>query len=440
MNNEKELEVVNFYCEGSSAPIFFSDENHLKEWENSENKSKFFLTKDNFWTKDFPTTASSLFLSSFFPVDDATVIKLLRAKGYRLLGKTTLDEFACGGTGLFSSEGEITNPHNSKNLSGGSSSGSAFAVASKIVPFTLGHDTGDSVRRPASYCGVIGFKPSYGLISRYGVIPMASSFDTVGILSLDLSIIKKVFKIIAKSDYRDLVTLSAKKKKKKLLINNNLKKIAVIKGIENFLSKEYSQSYLSNIEFLRNSGKYEIFEIEIPDKIRDNLQITYLILCSSELVSHLGSLQGITYGHNDVNETIENKRTQFIGKWVKERILIGNYFLKEDEFLNKAKQLRYIIKKWSEKIFSEYQFLVFPGTKGSAPTIDSFLNNDNMNASHWSDNLLLIANFTGNPSINIPIGKENEMPISLNIDSCWKNDKAVIDLANFILNKNLNCQ
>ncbi|WNE41307.1 MAG: Glutamyl-tRNA(Gln) amidotransferase subunit A [Mycoplasmataceae bacterium] len=435
MKNKEDLKVVNFYWEGSSAPIFFSDEKHLKDWENSKNKSKFFLTKDNFWTKDFPTTASSLFLSSFFPVDDATVIKLLKEKDYKLLGKTTLDEFACGGTGLFSSEGEITNPHNSKNLSGGSSSGSAFAVASKIVPFTLGHDTGDSVRRPASYCGVIGFKPSYGLISRYGIIPMASSFDTVGILSLDLSIIEKVFKIIAKSDYRDLVTLSAEKKKKRFSIKSNLRKIAIIRGIENFLSEEYSQVYLSTIEFLRNSGKYEIIEIEIPDRIRDNLQITYLILCSSELVSHLGSLQGITYGHNDSNESIENKRTQFIGKWVKERILIGNYFLKDNEFLSKAKQFRYIIKKWSEEIFSMHQFLIFPGTNGSAPTIDSFLNNDNMNASHWSDNLLLIANFTGSPSINIPIGKENGMPISLNIDSYWKNDKAVIDLANFILNK-----
>jgi len=309
---EETNKIVNFYSDGSSAPIFFGDKKTIDSWENSSDKSSFFLAKDNFWTKDLPTTASSLFLTSFFPVDDATAIKLLRNKGYKLLGKTTLDEFACGGTGLFSSRGMITNPHNSSNLSGGSSSGSAYAVSKKIVPFALGHDTGDSVRRPASYCGVIGFKPSYGLISRYGVIPMASSFDTVGIMSIDIKIIREVFKIVSKEDYRDLVTLASRKEKLKNQISKK-KKIAIIKGIENNLDKEFSDIYKKKIELLK-SENYIIEEIEIPKKITDNIQTCYLILCSSELVSHLNSLQGVTYGHKGLNETVEDKRTQLIGK------------------------------------------------------------------------------------------------------------------------------
>lgn len=425
--------IVDFYCEDSSAPIFFSDEKIINYWKNSNDKNNFFLAKDNFWTKDLPTTASSLFLSSFFPVDDATAIKLLKDKGYKLLGKTTLDEFACGGTGLFSSKGVITNPYNSLNLVGGSSSGSAYAVSKEIVPFALGHDTGDSVRRPASYCGIIGFKPSYGLISRYGVIPMASSFDTVGIMSIDIKIIREVFKIIAKRDHRDLVTFASRKEKLKNQFSKK-KKIAIIKGIDNYLGKEFADIYRNKIELLK-SENYLIEEIKIPEKITEHIQICYLILCSSELVSHLNSLQGVTYGQKDLNETVEDKRTQLIGKWVKERILLGNYFLEEENFILKAKELRFLVKKWSKKIFSEFDFLIFPGTNSHAPTIESFFNIDYMSSSHWSDNLLLLANFSGNPSINIPIGLVNGLPVSLNIDSNLNNDKNLLEFAEFILKK-----
>ena len=140
------------------------------------------------------------------PPYDALVIELLRKKGGDLLGKTVLDEFACGGTGLYANTGPIFNPFNSFHIVGGSSSGSAKIVAEGSAPFALGHDTGDSIRRPAAYCGVVGFKPSYGLISRSGVIPLAASLDTVGILGKKVKDIKLVFLIISQSDLADLTT------------------------------------------------------------------------------------------------------------------------------------------------------------------------------------------------------------------------------------------
>lgn len=143
-----------------------------KSSNSSYKKELTYFAKDNFWTKDFFTTASSNFLSDFQAGNEATVIKLLKKKGFVCLGKTDLDEFACGGSGLLSNNGLLTNPHNSQHITGGSSSGSAVAVAKGFVLFALGSDTGGSVRCPAAYCGVIGFKSSYGLISRYGLIPL----------------------------------------------------------------------------------------------------------------------------------------------------------------------------------------------------------------------------------------------------------------------------
>lgn len=171
-----------------------------------------YFAKDNFWTKSFPTTASSDFLDSFSPNQNAFVIELLKKKKLTLLGKTVLDEFACGGTGLHAKTGPVFNPYNSSYIVGGSSSGSAWVVAKDLVPFALGHDTGDSIRRPASYCGIVGFKPSYGLLSRYGVIPMASSLDTVGILGKQVKDVKFVFSLLLQKDSRDLITCTSKPK------------------------------------------------------------------------------------------------------------------------------------------------------------------------------------------------------------------------------------
>jgi aspartyl-tRNA(Asn)/glutamyl-tRNA(Gln) amidotransferase subunit A len=401
----------------------------MLEKKNDQEKLTYFFAKDNFWTKDFFTTASSDFLNNFELHTEATVIKLLKKKGFVCLGKTDLDEFACGGTGLLSKNGILVNPHNSKNIVGGSSSGSSVAVAKGLVDFALGSDTGGSVRCPASYCGVVGFKPSYGLISRYGLIPLSSSLDTVGILAKDVAITKKIFSIINKKDPRDLLTFAKKKLKKEKKHFELTKKIAIIDGLEKHLEKNLRELYNEKLKFLQKEG-YLIEKVKLPKKIRDNLQLTYLIISCSELLSHLNSLQGITYGSKEKKSSIKENRASYLGKEIKKRLLMGAYFLENSHYLEIARKIRSLTNVWVKKVFSKHEFLLFPSMNGPAPEIEkissSFAGSEIV---HWSDNLLLLANFSGIPSLSLPIGFVKDLPISININSSYKNDEKVLELA-----------
>jgi aspartyl-tRNA(Asn)/glutamyl-tRNA(Gln) amidotransferase subunit A len=218
-------------------------------------------------------------------------------------------------------------------LVGGSSSGSSFSVAKKITSFALGNDTGDSVRRPASYCGVVGFKPSYGLVSRYGMIPMSSSLDTVGIIANGVELTKKIFSILAKKDHRDLLTITRKPEYK----FNSSKKVAIIEGLDEYLSPEIRDDYQKIKNLIKDLG-YEVREVKMPETIKDNLLSTYVIICCSELVSHLNALKGVTFGPGD-NRSIPQKRSDLLGEIVKERLLIGSYLLEEKEMIRKAGKL-----------------------------------------------------------------------------------------------------
>jgi aspartyl-tRNA(Asn)/glutamyl-tRNA(Gln) amidotransferase subunit A len=298
-----------------------------------------YLAKDNFWTKNFFSTASSDFLVNFLPGQNAFVIKLLTRKKLNLLGKTAMDEFACGGTGLLANTEKITNPHNSQHITGGSSSGSAVAVAKKQVFFSLGSDTGGSVRQPAAYCGVIGFKPSPGSISRYGLIPMASSLDTVGILANSVATTKEVLSIISQPDPNDLLTIASKKKRiKPFSLSPSAKKVVILRGVEKHLSSEFSKLYQRTINILKKN-KYRFKTIQIPSEIRENLQLAYLIISSGELVSHLNSCQGVTFGKKsggagDIGKTIQQVRSNYLGKSVCQRITLEIYFHnKKKEYL-----------------------------------------------------------------------------------------------------------
>jgi len=392
---------------------------------SDERKELTYFAKDNFWTKNFPTTASANFLVNFRSSQNAFVIELLEAKKKKLLGKTVLDEFACGGTGLHAATGPIFNPHNLSCIAGGSSSGSAWVVAKGLVPFALGHDTGDSIRRPASYCGIIGFKPSYGLLSRNGIIPMASSLDTVGIMAQKISDIKSTFATISQKDPHDLLTEAIKNKKPSRQKN----KIAIVAEIEKYLPIELNNLYHNTIKKLEKLG-HTVEKITIPKKIREHLQITYLILCSSELVSHLNSLQGVTYGIKD-NVSITQKRSKYLGGIVKQRLLIGAYFLEENrELFTKAQKMRCLVDQWVKKVFENCDFLVFPSTNNAAPPVANFNHSfSGLVSSHWSDNLLLLANFSGLPSLSFPIGFINNLPVSININSSYGKDEEVLELA-----------
>lgn len=296
-----------------------------------------YLAKDNFWTKKFFTTASSNFLNNFELHDEATVIKLLKKKGFVCLGKADLDEFACGGSGLLSKNGILVNPHDDKHIVGGSSSGSSVVVAKGLVDFALGSDTGGSVRCPAAYCGIVGFKPSYGLVSRYGLIPLSSSLDTVGILAKNVLTAKEIFSVINKKDPHDLLTVASKEIETKKNFKTN--KIAVIDELEVHLENSLRNLYNEKLKFLKKEG-YSIEKVKLPKEIRDNLQLTYLAISCSELLSHLNSLQGITYGFKQENTSIKENRTNYLGKEIKKRLLMGAYFLENTHYLEIARKIR----------------------------------------------------------------------------------------------------
>lgn len=394
-----------------------------------------YLAKDNFWTENLLTTASSNFLVDFKTGENATVIKLLAKEGAILTEKTAMDEFACGGTGLLANTGIITNPYNPQHIVGGSSSGSAVAVAKRLVSFALGSDTGGSVRQPAAYCGVVGFKPSPGLISRYGLIPMASSLDTVGILTNSVATTQKVFSVIAQPDSADLLTIAARQNNIKPVLFSSAKKIVILKGIERYLSPEFAKLYQKTIDNLKRK-EYQVGIIEIPREIRENLQLTYLIICSSELASHLNSCQGINYGKkiNDINSTDDTGqkvcriRTEYLGKSVRQRLLLGSYFLQNKKDCEKAYCFQQKVKDWTDEVFRKYDFLLFPSTKSEAPKVEHstffFIGSE----THWSDNLLLLASLGGFPSLSLPIGSVNGLPVSININAAYQQDNLLLQL------------
>ncbi|RHZ37291.1 amidase family protein [endosymbiont GvMRE of Glomus versiforme] len=413
------------------AVFYTSYKKQLKTKGKLENIT--YLAKNNFWTENLPTTASSNFLMNFVPGENATVIKLLTKAGAILNGKTIMDEFACGGTGLLANTGIITNPHNFQHIIGGSSSGSATAVAKGLVSFALGSDTGGSVRQPAAYCGIVGFKPSCGLVSRFGLIPMASSLDTVGILANSVATTEKVFLVIAQPDPSDLLTIAAKQTKTKLVSFSVAKKIVILKGIEKFLSPQFVKLYQKTINILKEKD-YQIKEIEIPPEIRENLQLCYLIICSSELASHLNSCQGITYGQKvnnaeNVGEEICQIRTEYLGKSVRQRLLLGSYFLQNKKDCEKAYLFRQKVKNWTEKIFHKYDFLLFPSPNSEAPKVEHSSFFFTGSETHWSDNLLLLASLGGFPSLSLPIGFVNGLPVSVNINAAYQQDKLLLQLA-----------
>jgi aspartyl-tRNA(Asn)/glutamyl-tRNA(Gln) amidotransferase subunit A len=397
-------------------------------WNNSFNWELKYFAKDNFWTSGLPTTASSSFLTDFLPGQNATVIKLLNKKKFILFGKTVLDEFACGGIGLYANTGPIFNPHNSSHVVGGSSSGSAVAVVEGAVPFALGSDTGGSVRHPAAYCGVIGFKPSHCLVSRFGLLPLAASMDNVGILANSVSTAEKVFSVIAQPDVNDLLTIAQKNSKFKL--SPSTKKLAILKGIEKYLPSSFAELYQKTLEILKKKG-YQIEVVEIPRNIRENLQLCYMTICFSELVSHLNSLQGVTYGVKE-NAAISQKRSKHLGKVVQQRLLIGAYFLQNKEILSSVYSWRQKVKKWTSQLFRKYNFLIFPSTNSPAPKIDESTFVSLGSKTHWSDNLLLLANFAGLPSLSLPIGFSDGLPVSINLNSEIGNDKEVLKVAKLL--------
>ncbi|MBR0302112.1 MAG: aspartyl/glutamyl-tRNA amidotransferase subunit A [Bacilli bacterium] len=398
-----------------------------------------FVIKDNFSTKDVPTTGSSNILKGYVPVFDATVVEKLKAAKAVAIGKTTLDELAMGGTGTSGHLGMTFNPYDRKHerLVGGSSCGSAAVTADGFVPFALGSDTGDSTRKPASYAGLVGFKPTWSRISRYGLFPFAPSLDTVGIFSRNVKDSAYVLDVLAGHDDRDF-TSSVKpvdEYAKDIEKVNPKAKIAVIKGIVDSISDKFVlDKFNETVKMLKNDG-FTVDFVEIDEKILSSLFPTYFVISCAEATSNNANMDGIKFGPYYNGQTFEDvvtqARTNGFGELIKRRFIIGNFALmkenQKDLFLRAQKNRRVIVNAVND-ILKEYDFIYCPAAPSIAPKVGE--KSDRLSNEYLiADNHLVIANFAGLPSITLPIGMKDGMPFGANFTGRAFEDKQVLQIA-----------
>jgi aspartyl-tRNA(Asn)/glutamyl-tRNA(Gln) amidotransferase subunit A len=289
-----------------------------------------YTLKDLYSTKGIRTTGGSKILEQYLPPFNSQVYELLTKNGGILISKSNLDEFGMGGSGLYGPYGDIINPYDSNYIVGGSSGGSAVQVATNIVPFSVVTDTADSARSPASYLGIVGFKPSYGAISRYGVIPYAPSLDTVGILANYVADISIVNHILAAHDERDFTSQKNITTCELPKTIDNIK-ISVIKGIEEFLPQQIKDIYLDNINSL--SKKYEITYVDFSLELIETISPIYMIISYAEAASTFSNYTGITFGKTIQEKNFQNSAKAFrsanFSNMVKRKLIIGNKFLND---------------------------------------------------------------------------------------------------------------
>ena len=378
--------------------------------------------KDNMCTRGLKTTCASKMLENFIPPYDATVIKSLKDAGAIILGKVNMDEFAMGGSTENSAFFKTHNPVNLNKVPGGSSGGSAAVVAGDLAPISLGSDTGGSIRQPASFCGIVGLKPTYGLVSRYGLVAFASSLDQIGPMTKDVTDTAILLNILAGHDEMD--STSAKLDKKdytKALVND-------VKGLKIGLPKEYFEEGVNEEvkeKVLAAAKKFEelgatVEECSLPTT-EYALPAYYIIACA-EASSNLGRFDGIRYGYRTENyETMQdifrNSRSEGFGEEVKRRIILGTYVLSSgyyDAYYKKAQKVRTLVKQGFDKVFEKYDLLLTPTAPMTAFDIDSKISNPL--EMYMADILTVPVNIAGVPAISIPCGKDNEgMPIGMQL-------------------------
>ena len=392
--------------------------------------------KDNICTNGVKTTCASRMLEDFVPFYDATVIEKLEKSGAIILGKLNMDEFAMGSSTETSYIKKTKNPWDTARVPGGSSGGSAAAVAADMAFATLGTDTGGSIRQPASFCGVVGLKPTYGLVSRYGVVAFASSLDQVGPITKNVEDAAIMLNVIAGHDKKD--TTSAKLESvdyKEGLVNDiKGKKIGILSDfVEEGVNAEVKNAYKEAIKTLENAGA-SIVNISL-DYIKYSLP-TYYIIATAEASSNLGRYDGIRYGHralefNDLDELYVKSRTEGFGEEVKRRILLGTYVLSSgyyDAYYKRAQKVRTLIINDFKEAFKKCDAIVIPTTPNTAFKFGE--KTKNPIEMYLEDIYTVPVNIAGLPGISVPSGSDkNGMPIGMQFISKAFDEKNLLQIA-----------
>ena len=404
-----------------------------------------YAAKDLYSTKGILTTGSSNTLKDYVPFIDATATKKLSQKGAVDIGKTVCDEFGMGAYGNTGHTGEVLNPWDKNRSCRGSSAGSACAVASGVIPYALGTDTGDSIRHPAAYCGIVGYKPTYGMISRYGVLPYASSLDHCGVLARSVKDCAIVVDAMKGIDEKDMTTWDSSDIHLYTSLNGDVtgKKLCYIKelcDIDNYPNaslelKEHLKNFKEVLEKIQSLG-ISVEEVSVDRDLINAISSVYNVIAYSEATSNLSNMTGIVFGPRSDGSTyaemMKNFRTKNFSPLIKRRFIIGSYVLqaenKERYFTNAQRARRMIVDAWNG-LFAKYDAVIAPvGSNGPAKYLDMSKNITDDSLVPLEEHLQ-VANFGGFPSISIPDGFIDNLPVALNITGKCYDDENVLNIA-----------
>ncbi|MBE6156725.1 MAG: Asp-tRNA(Asn)/Glu-tRNA(Gln) amidotransferase subunit GatA [Firmicutes bacterium] len=401
--------------------------------------------KDNYSTEGILSTGSSNTLKDYIPFFSATAVKNLEKHGAIAVNKTSMDEFGMGGTGTTCHTGIVRNPWNLNHITGGSSAGSAAAVAAGVYPYALGSDTGDSIRKPAAYCGIVGYKPTYGMISRYGLFPYASSLDHCGCLTRSVKDAAIVVDAMKGIDVKDQTSWDSSHIHLYERINGNIegKKLFYIKeivNIENYPNasdklKIHLDNFQKSLDLLRNKGA-QIEEVSIDENLIKAIPSVYECISRAEATSNMSNLTGISFGPRgngkNIVEMMKDYRTNGFSSMIKRRFVVGAFVLQKENqekyFVNAQRVRRLLVDKMN-KLFENYDALIMPVSTGYAPTIDDSKDGITNEETIVLEEHLQIGNFGGFPSITIPNGFINNLPVGINITGKCYDDENVLNIA-----------
>ena len=404
--------------------------------------------KDNIVTKGLRTTCASHILENFTPIYDATIVEKLKSKNMIIIGKTNMDEFAMGSSSRTSYFGAPKNPWNKEKICGGSSGGSAATISARDVLFALGSDTGGSIRQPASYTGIVGMKPTYGRISRYGLVAFASSLDQIGPMTKNVYENAVLLNAIVGHDDKDLTSARKEEEDFTRLIGKDVSGMRV--AVPNYLmsdivSDEIKDKIKDTIKLLENNGVVVDY---IDVKYLENAMTLYQIIAMGEASSNLARFDGIRYGYSEENpKNIEDlyleTRGKGFGDEVKRRIMVGSYLLSGENakvYYNKALSIRDDMRKEFKRVFDKYDLIIAPTTVTTAYDLTDPM--DDPRKSFMDDILVIPVNMAGLPGLNVPVGfNKDHMPIGMQIIGNAFEEAKIYWLASFIekqLNLDLN--
>jgi aspartyl-tRNA(Asn)/glutamyl-tRNA(Gln) amidotransferase subunit A len=400
--------------------------------------------KDVLAYKDHPLQASSKILNGFISQYNATAVQRLLDEDAIIIGRQNCDEFAMGSSNENSAFGPVLNDLDNTRVPGGSSGGSAVAVMADLCQVSLGSDTGGSVRQPAAFCGVVGLKPTYSRISRFGLIAYASSFDCIGIFGKHVEDIALVLEVIAGADdYDSTVSLQPVQKYSQEILKKNPEKlkIAYIRELTSeALQPEIRQNIFNVIEKLKTQG-HSVEEVEFP--LMDHILPTYYILATAEASSNLSRFDGVRFGHRserttDLESMYKKSRSEAFGKEVQRRILLGTFVLSAsyyDAYYTKAQKVRRIIREKTKEILKKYDFIVMPITPTTAFKIGE--HTDNPLEMYLADLFSVQANVVGVPAISVPCGKDkNGLPIGLQVIADDFEELKLLQFSSYIIGLN----